>query len=162
MIISEIQMKAIRQLISKADKQQLSLHTQKSVRTIEAVLQSDRMNDEIEQAILLTAKQNLFALSNVIQDIEAKNTVKASLPEFRKYRSSATWNQGGEYSRYLDIYLQLTHLKLSGMEELWDVVWKDYKDLITKPYYCIYLFVRLLGVEDKEALSFFNKKLQNF
>ncbi len=72
MIISEIQMKAIRQLISKADKQQLSLHTQKSVRTIEAVLQSDRINDEIEQAILLTAKQNLFALSNVIRDIEQR------------------------------------------------------------------------------------------
>lgn len=47
MNINPAQMKALRSLLSKEDKQHLSTQTGKSVRLIEAVIGSERVNDQI-------------------------------------------------------------------------------------------------------------------
>jgi hypothetical protein len=49
MNVSNAQIKALRVLISKEDKQQIATQLGNSVRTIEAVLSCDRTNDEIVQ-----------------------------------------------------------------------------------------------------------------
>jgi hypothetical protein len=161
MNISHAQMKAIRGLLSKKDKEVIAMHTGKSVRTIDAVLQFDRVNDQIEASIIQTAKQNLQALANVIADIEAKNVRKVTTEEYRNAKNSNHWSNDYAYGRYLDIYLQLSHIKFTSDNDLWDNIWQNHKDIITTPVYCIDLFVRLLGLEEKHAVSFFNKKIQN-
>ncbi|MFK5883487.1 MAG: hypothetical protein QM489_04000 [Candidatus Izemoplasma sp.] len=136
------------------------MHTNFSHRTVDAVLQGDRTNDNIEQYSFIVAKQNLARLSNVIADVEAKNIIKVIFPEFRKYKESAAWSNDNAYKRYIDVYLQLSHNNVKEPDELWGLIWKDYKDIIHYTYYCIDLFVRLLGITDEIAVRFYNKKIQ--
>ncbi len=161
MNITKEQMNAIRRLLSKEDKESIGMHTGKSVRTVDAVLQYDRVNQEIEEAALLVAKQNLDHMANVIADIAAKNTTKVTLEEYRKQKESGGWSNGNAFNRYMDIYLQLTHIKFGTEEELWEHIWASYKDIISNSYYCIDLFTRLLGIGERIAVEFFNKKTQN-
>lgn len=160
MNITTAQIKAIRGLLSKEDRKNIGIHTNMSHRTVDAVLQGDRVNDDIEQYSLIVAKQNLAKLSSIIADVEAKNIIKVSLAEFKKYKESAAWSNDNAYKRYLDVYLQLSHNNVKEPDELWGLIWKNYKDIIHNSYYCIDLFVRLLGVTDEIAVEFYNKKTQ--
>ncbi|MCT4638959.1 MAG: hypothetical protein N4A72_14755 [Bacteroidales bacterium] len=160
MNITTTQIKALRKLLSKEDKENIALHTGKSKKTIENILQGDRYNDQVEELVLITAKQNLAKYFNIIADIEAKNIRTISVEEYRKHRQSSVWSKDEFYTRYMDIYLRLVSLKVEDCETLWQTLWKDYKDIIKKPEYCIDLFVRLIGVNDVVATRFYNKEVK--
>jgi hypothetical protein len=160
MNITTTQLQAIRALISKEDREQIGFHTNKSVRTIEAILQGDRFNDDVEQLTVITAKQNIARLSNIIADIEAKNLTPIKVEEYSKYKESSAWANDISYGRCLDVYLQLSHSNIKEPSELWTLIWQGYKDIIPKSYYCVDLFVRLLGVSAENSVKFYNKKIQ--
>ena len=58
MNITTPQLQAIRAILSKKDKEFIAEQASKSPRTVEAVLQGDRVNDEIERLALKQAKAN--------------------------------------------------------------------------------------------------------
>ncbi|MBN1113387.1 MAG: hypothetical protein JXA53_10800 [Bacteroidales bacterium] len=159
MNITTVQLQAFRGILSKEDKANIALHTEKSVRTVEAVLQGDRQNDDIEQLVLIAVKQNIARYYNIVADVEAKNTLKVTTLEYTKYRESAAWTNDMYYNRYIDIYLQLAHYNCKDEDELWSTIWNNYKDIIQKAYYCVDLFCRLLGFESATATRFYNKKI---
>jgi hypothetical protein len=160
MNITTQQLQAIRVIISKEDRQQIGMHTKMSIRTVDAILQGDRVNDDIEKYAVIVAKQNIARLSNIITDIESKNILSVEFDEYKKYKDSSSWSNDNSYGRYLDVYLQLSHSKIKEPDELWTLIWQGYKDLISKPYYCVDLFVRLLGLNEENSVKFYNKKMQ--
>lgn len=118
MNITRQQMTRLRPLITAADKKNIAIHTDKSERTIQAVLQSDRTNDEIERAIVKAAKQNIADLSRLIADIEAKNISRIDLETFSKTKQSPAWTAHLAYTRSMDVYLQLSHQNFKEPAEL--------------------------------------------
>lgn len=159
MNIKQNQLQAIRRLLTKDDKFNIALHTGKSTRTIDAVLQGDRVNNEIEERIVIAARQNISHYLNILADIEANNIVKVSTEEYRKATKNAALAEDSYYNRYVSIYLSLANYKITDLEELWEKIWNTAKDIIARPYFCIHLLQTLTGVEDTVAVKFFNRQV---
>ena len=155
------QIKALRLLLSKKDKETIADQAKVSIRTVEAILQGDRRNDKVESLILEYAESNLIELQSIIQDIKSKNrdyfiTEKG----YEKKTSSPGWAQGHNYLRHIDIYLQLSHLKFNSLEDLWMTIKEKHKDLIHLDYYCVDVIKRTMGISVKQAITFYNSKVQ--
>lgn len=158
MNITTQQLQAIRAILSKEDKESISELAEKSPRTVEAVLQGNRMNDEIERLALKQAKVNWAKLGQTIAVIEAKNiSAHISIDEFEALRINQP-TSGEDYCRYMDIYLDLVHVKFTDMDELWDHIKVHQADIIQKPYWCVCLMSRLKGVTFEHAIAYFNSK----
>jgi type IV secretory pathway VirB6-like protein len=162
MNINPAQMKALRSLLSKEDKQHLSTKTGKSVRLIEAVIGSERVNDEVEQAIFARARMNLAKLSQTITTIESQNLLAINIEYFQKVKSSAQWTNDDTYRRYNDIYIRLCHYTFSDIPDLWSILKNDYRDIIPHSAYCCDLIARLTGVDEKTVVRFYNQSITDF
>jgi hypothetical protein len=159
MNIHPAQMKAIRALITKEDKQQIALSLNNSVRTIEAVMGCDRANNEIEIALFHTAVQKHAKLSRTIAAIESQNTLPVQLETFIKIKESPVWINDETYQRYNDIYLRLCHFSYTEMSEVWQELKSKYKDIILKGNYCCDLLCRLTGSDENSAVLFYNSNI---
>jgi hypothetical protein len=160
MNITVAQIKAIRKLLNKDDKCNIALHTEKSEKLVQHVLQGERTNNEIEELIVMHAEQNLIKFSNIIADIKAKNVLSVTTESYRKYRSSAVWSDNTFYSRYMDIYIQLVPFNIKDLDELWIMLWDKHKDIIKESYYCIDILIRTLGIDEATAVRYYNKKIR--
>jgi len=76
MNINPEQMKAIRVVISKKDREYIAQQTQKSIRTVESVLNCDRTNDDIESWIFRVAKMNVAKLSRILTTVQSQNLLQ--------------------------------------------------------------------------------------
>ena len=158
MNITTKQLQTIRVILSKEDKETISEHAEKSPRTVEAVLQGNRINDEIERFALKQAKVNWAKLGQTIAIIESKNIrTHISIDEFEALRINQP-TSGEDYCRYMDIYLDLVHVKFTDLDELWDHIKVHQADIIQKPYWFVSLISRLKGVTFEHAIAYFNSK----
>lgn len=73
MNIKSGELKAIRPLIQIEDKKEISSYTGRSIRTIEAVLYEERVNNDIEEQLFKVARRNVFKLSNLIDIVQDRN-----------------------------------------------------------------------------------------
>ncbi len=162
MNINPTQTKTIRSLISKKDKEHLAIKLGKSARTIEAVLNCQRTNDEIERAIFNVAKMNLAKLNQTITTIEAQNLLPINIQYFKQLKSCSSWTNDETYQRYNDIYIRLCHYTFDDVSELWSNLKKNFRDIIPHSIYCCDLIARLTGVNEETAISFYNKSIIDF
>jgi len=159
MNITSVQLQTIRTILSKEDKEGIAKQADKSTRTIEAVLQGNRTNDEIERLCVKKAKENWAKLGGMFSKIESKNLSETLLiEEFQTLKENQV-NSGEEYNRFMDVYLDLVHVKFESEEELWGHLVNIHPDIASRAYWCINLFVRLLGVNEKRAVAFYNSKI---
>lgn len=158
MNVSIDQIKAIRSLISKKDKEHIAEQLGNSVRTIEAVLNCDRTNDEIEKALFKVAKLRHAHLSRVLAAVENQNQIKIGLEDLRAIKSSPSWANDEYYQRYNDIYIRLCGYDYN-LDELWTEFNTNHKDIIARSYYCCDLMIRLCLVDEKTAVDFYNCKI---
>ena len=159
MNITTSQLQAIRILLSKENKETIAEQADKSTRTIEAVLQGDRTNDDVEKLCLKIAKENWTKLGAVFSKIESKNLNESLLiEEFQKLKASQV-TSGEEYNRFMDVYLDLVHVKFESEDELWEHLSNIHPDIIGRAYWCINLFSRLLGISEERAVAFYNSKI---
>jgi len=160
MNITTKQLQTIRTLLSKEDKVLIAEQANKSSRTVEAILQGNRTNDEIERLCVKKAKENWNKLGGMFSKIESKNLNETLLiEEFRKLKVNQVTN-GEDYNRFMDVYLDLVHVKFVSEEELWEHLSNIHTDIIGRSYWCINLFVRLLGVTEERAVAFYNSKFK--
>ena len=152
-------MKAIRPLISKLDKEAIASKLENSVRTVEAVMNCDRNNDDIEKELLRVALMNHAHLSRVLAAIQNQNMLTVSLDDLITIKNSPQWVNDEYYQRYNDIFLRLCHYDYSEMEELWKDFKASYIDVIMHSYYCCDLICRLCGVDEKTAINFYNSNI---
>lgn len=158
MNITTQQLQTIRPLLSKEDKELIAEQADKSSRTVEAVLQGNRTNDEIERMCLKKAKENWSKLGGVFSKIESKNLSESLLiEEFQKLKVNQV-TSGEEYNRFMDVYLDLVHVKFESEDELWEHLSNIHPDIIGRAYWCINLFARLLGITEERAVAFYNSK----
>lgn len=162
MNINPAQIRAIRGLITKKDREHIASQAGKSVRTIEAVLSCDRVNDEIERAVVRVASMNLAKLARVISTIEAQNILPITLEQYTTIKNSPQWANDERYQRYNDIYLRLCHRTFSELDDLWQILKSDYRDIITSAIYCCDLLCRLTGVDENAAIKFYNGSILDF
>ena len=159
MNITTTELHAIRSILSKKDKGDIAEQAGKSIRTVEAILQGDRVNDQIERLCYKKAKENWSKLAIIFNNIESKNlSGSVSISEFEKLKQSQV-NTGEDYNYYMDVYLTLVHFSFKNEEELWKHINEHYSLIVTKSYWCILLFSRLLGITDESAVSFYNSKI---
>lgn len=159
MNITTEQLQTIRPLLSKEDKELIAEQADKSTRTIEAVLQGNRANDEIERLCVKKAKENWTKLGSTFSKIESKNLNETLLiEEFQKLKENQV-SSGEEYNRFMDVYLDLVHVKFESEDGLWEHLSNFHPDIISRAYWCINLFVRLLGVSEERAVAFYNSKI---
>jgi hypothetical protein len=159
MNITTEQLQTIRPLLSKEDKESIAEQADKSSRTVEAVLQGNRANDEIERLCVKKAKENWTKLGSTFSKIESKNLNESLLiEEFQKLKENQI-SSGEEYNRYMDVYLDLVHVKFESEDGLWEHLSNFHPDIIGRAYWCINLFVRLLGVSEERAVAFYNSKI---
>ena len=158
MNISTLQLQTIRSVLSKEDRIAIGEQADKSPRTVEAVLQGNRVNDTIEQIVVKRARANVEKLQRILSDIEAKNNHSIILiEEYQEFKKNAP-TTGDIYNRYMDVYLDLVHVKFEDKEELWEHLSMIHPDIIARPFWCVSLFVRLLGVQEEHAIAFHNSK----
>lgn len=162
MNINPAQMKAVRGLINKEDKERLSTQLNKSVRTIEAVMSCERVNDEIERAIFSKAKMNLAKLSQTLTTIEAQNLLPIDIQYFKKLKASPQWTNDETYQRYNDIYIRLCHYTFDDVPDLWSMLKNDFRDIIPHSAYCCDLISRLTGVNEETAINYYNNSIVDF
>lgn len=159
MNITTSQLQAIRTLLSKDNKESIAEQADKSTRTIEAVLQGDRTNDDIEKLCVKIAKENWIKLGGTFSQIESKNLNETLLiEEYQKLKENQV-TSGEEYNRFMDVYLDLVHVKFESEDELWEHLSNIHPDIIGRAYWCINLFARLLGVTEERAVAFYNSKI---
>lgn len=159
MNITTQQLQTIRPLLSKEDKELIAEQADKSSRTIEAVLQGNRANDEIERLCVKKAKENWAKLGGVFSKIELKNLNEPLLIEEFQILKANQVTSGEEYNRFMDVYLDLVHVKFANEEELWEHLSNIHPDIISRAYWCISLFIRLLGVPEERAVALYNSKI---
>ncbi len=152
------QLKALRSILSPEQRKNIADQVGKSPRTIDAILQGDRVNNEIEQEIILQSKKRITYLSNLIAEIEAKNIITINISNYQKYKSSPAWANHPCYMRYMDIYIELSSFSFKSTKEIWEKLYLKYRDIIPHGYYCIALIERLVGIDDVTAVDFYNKK----
>lgn len=159
MNITTAQLQEIRILLSKDNKKTIAKTAGKSIRTIEAVLQGDRTNDEIEKLCVKIAKENWTKLGATFSKIESKNLNETlSIEEFQKLKENQV-TSGEEYNRFMDVYLDLVHVKFQSEDELWEHLSNIHPDIIGRAYWCINLFIRLLGISEERAVTYYNSKI---
>jgi hypothetical protein len=159
MNINSSQIKALRQLITKKDKQTIHECLGNSVRTIEAVMNCDRANNEIEFALFRMAKTNHAKLSRILAAIEAQNKIPIDIESHTIIKESPQWVNDDYYQRYNDIYLQLCSFNFSTMDEIWEQLKNKYQDILLKGNYCCDLIAKLVGVDAKTAINFYNNNI---
>ena len=162
MNINSEQMKAIRGIISKKDREYIAQQTQKSKRTIESVLNCDRNNNDIEKVIFRVAKMNIAKLSRTILTIQAQNLLPLSTDQYRMVKSCASWSNNEIFQRYNDIYIRLCHATYHEVEEVWTELKANYRDIIPYSEYCCDLLIRLTGVNEDAAIKFYNSSILDF
>jgi hypothetical protein len=158
MNISTPQLHAIRALLNKKDKESIAEQADKKPRTVEAVLQGDRPNDDIERLAVKQARMKLAKLQRVLDNIEAKNHHTIILIEEYQELKKNSPTLGEDYNRYMDVYLDLVHVKFEDKEALWEHLSLIHPDIIVRPFWCVNLFVRLLGISEEHAIAFHNSK----
>ena len=162
MNINQSQMKAIRGLISKEDREYIAQQTQKSVRTIEAVLNCDRINDDIECVIFRVAKMNLAKLSRILLTIQSQNLLPVTIDQLNTAKTGSSWSNNEIFQRYNDIYIRLCHATYHEVEEVWTELKANYRDIIPYSEYCCDLLIRLTGVNENAAIKFYNSSILDF
>ena len=155
-------MKGIRGLISKKDREYIALQTQKSVRTIESVLNCDRTNSDIESWIFRVAKMNVSKLSRILTTIQSQNLLPIKIEQYLAAKTGGSWSNSEIYQRYNDIYLRLCHSTYNEIEDLWPILKSEYRDIIPFSEYCCDLLIRLTGVNDNTAIKFYNSSISDF
>lgn len=156
MKIRQSQMKAFRGILSKEDKEQIAQHTKKSYRTVEAVLNGDRSNDEIEMAIFNRSRMVSIALLDAIRSVEVSNdAVQVTLEDFQIFKTQVGSDDSEANKLYLETYLQLSH-KSFEPEQLWTVLQTRHKKAVKNGLYCTLLIQKLCGVGDVVAVKVFN------
>jgi len=158
MIINKAQLEAIRGLITPENKQELSVLTRKSPRTIQAILQGDRTNADVLNKVYLTALNNFESLSKTFTAIDRQNVKQATLPEFKEKKNADTWTKTNDFYAFSEVYLQLCHLKFDTFDDLWTMIEKQYNYIIPATYYCIELLKRTMASDDAKAINYYNKK----
>lgn len=156
MNITKIEMQAISSILTKEDKAIIAAKAQNSVRTVEAVMQSARHTEHIKKLIVQQALIRWEEVGRHLNAVQNKNKEFATVADYKQAKLSAMWNKGHDYDRYIDVYLQLSHLDYQDVNELIQKIKAEYQDVIQLPYYCIDLIVRLLGIETKAAVKLYN------
>jgi hypothetical protein len=156
------QMKTVRAFISKEDREYIAQQTQKSIRTVEAVLNCDRTNDDIEQAIFRVAKMNLAKLSRTLLTVEAQNLLPTTVDQYLAVKAGASWSNNEIYQRYNDIYLRLCYATYNEIDEVWSLIKMEYRDIIPFSAYCCDLLIRLTGINENAAIKFYNNSISDF
>ena len=158
MNITTAQLKALRPLLSKKDKQAIALQSEKSFKTVEAILCGERTNDTVEQCIVQQAKQNYSRLSRIFAAIEIQNLLPTTVDVLISSKNSPSWLNNETYQRYNDIFISLC-TNTYDLGELWEILNDRYKDIIIHSEYCCDLLCRLVGIEEKTAVEFYNSKI---
>lgn len=162
MNINPEQMKAIRAVISKKDREYIALQTQKSIRTIESVLNCDRTNADIESWIFRVAKMNIAKLSRILTTIQSQNLLPITIEQYLAAKSGGSWSNTETYQRYNDIYIRLCHSTYNEIEDVWSILKKEYRDIIPFSEYCCDLLIRLTGVNETSAIKYYNSSISDF
>ena len=122
-------------------------------------MQGNRTNDEIEKLCLKQAKENWFKVGNIISKVESKNLQEPLLIEgYQKLKQNQV-NSGEDYNHYMDVYLNLVHVDFKTEEELWEHLTQLYPAIISKSYWCITLFSRILGTTEERAVAYYNNNI---
>jgi hypothetical protein len=151
-------MDTIRRVLNKDDKEAIAEYTKTSYRTVQAVLQGDRVNNDIEKASVKRAWAYVDSLIGTLSDIERHNAQSLlTVNGFNEALKSETWCKRQEYYRYMDVYLALVHNEYKNFDELWAELKNNYYDVIRSGYYCIALVHRLLGISIEQTLINYNK-----
>lgn len=158
MKVTTVQLHCIRRLLTKEDRKEIAGQVSMSERTVEAVLNGDRANDEIERAIVGMAKQKIAKIARVLAVIDMQNLLPVSAEDLKVYRDSPAWQSDDFYPRYNDVYIRLCSHKWE-IGELWHVLKQNYKDVLLHGMYCCDLICRLIGIADKEGIEFYNDKI---
>lgn len=161
MKISSAQMKAFRGVLSKEDKERIAQHTKKSYRTIEAVLNGDRSNDEIETAVFNRARMVNIALSDAVRAVEVANeAVPMTLEDFQVFKTQVGSDDGEANRLYLETYLQLSHNTFEP-GRLMETLKTGHKKAVKNGLYCALLIQKLCGVGDAVAVKTYNDSLKS-
>lgn len=155
MNITTTQLHALRRLLTQEERKRIAEHVDMSVRTVEAVLNGERSNDEIERDVVKEARQKVAKIMRVIVAIDLQNVLPVSVEELKAYRESLAWQSDDFYPRYCETYIRLCGQKWETAE-LWEVMKKGYKDVLTRGVYCCDLLVRLIGITDNESICYYN------
>lgn len=154
MNITTNELKQIRLLISKNDKQDIAKTLNLSERTIEAVINGQRVNHNIEKAVVKRAEIIISKLLLTLDKIKAKNIPdKITIEQYNSDKENALWTYGRAYLRYMDIYLQYSHIKFNSPEELYDKIRMECADIMQYQQYVIDIAVRLLGITPENAIK---------
>ena len=108
-------------------------------------MQGNRANDEIERLCVKKAKENWTKLGSTFSKIESKNLNETLLiEEFQKLKENQV-SSGEEYNRFMDVYLDLVHVKFESEDGLWEHLSNFHPDIIGRAYWCINPFIRTDG-----------------
>jgi hypothetical protein len=160
MNISKHEMSALRAALSKHDKEAIAHFTNKSPRTVEAVLNYARQNDDIEIAIVRFATARADTLSNVLQTVKFTNkmTIPVTADQLKQKKAHPSWTDNKYYCRHIDAYLQLSHLNLDA-DGIWENIIQDFNELFDEPVYVAALVQRLLGISEDEAVKIYKQNI---
>lgn len=159
MNITTIQLHALRRLLTKEDRTGIAEQLCMSGRTVEAVLNGTRTNDEIERAVVREVRQKVAHMARVLAAIDLRNVLPVTVAELTAHRNSPAWQSDDYYPRYNDVYLRLCSNRWE-MAELWEVLQRSYKDVLLHGVYCCDLLCRLVGITDKESVSYYNDNIK--
>ncbi len=158
MKINKDQLEAIRCLLTAENKQELSILTRKSPRTIQAILQGDRTNPDVLNKIYSFALNNFETLIKTFNAIDRQNVQQATLPIFKEKKNADSWTKTNNFYAFSEAYLQLCHLNFDTIDDLWAMIEKQFNYLIPATYYCIELLKRTMAIDDARAINYYNKK----
>lgn len=154
-----MQMQAISSLLNKDDIQLIAAKAGNSPRTVESVLQYRRHTEVIQKLIIQQVINRWEEIGKNINAIQLNNQEFVTVKAYNENKLSAMWTQNKEYDRYTDIYLQLCLYTFKDLPDLWDKIKTEFSDIIILQYYCIDLLVRVLGIDAKTAVGFYNKNI---
>ncbi len=153
------EIRALRSLLSKEDKYDIASKLNFSKRTVDAVLDGTRTNDTIENEIINLAKKNITHYQLIINNVCAKNQTNIiSVEKYNEIKNNTAWTYGYVYMRYMDIYLQFSHIKFNTLEEFFSKIETECNDIMQHPYYVIDIAVRLIGITPHAAINALSKK----
>jgi len=158
MNIRNNELKALRTLITKDMRKAIANKTGKAERTVEAVLNCQRQNDDIEKLVIKQVETTLAELLLMLDNVKGRNIDEISIEGYFKAKEDTLWTYGRTYLRYIDIYLQLCHLNLKEADEVFTKIKTQYADITAYPYYVIDIAVRLIGITPELAFNIYTLK----
>ncbi len=161
MDIRRDEIRQFKALISKEDRQLIARKLGNSERTVEAVICGNRDTIEIQKMIVDTAKEKVKDLLNTIEQIETRNIDDFTFEDYQKYRKSTLWSEGDSYGYYIDLYLELSHIKFNDSKELIDYLDIHYRKIFTMPFYLIDIVRRIIGCTEYDAFNSIIKHYRN-